>query len=58
MSLVILLIVGVIFGPPLVLFIVGRGKSKTKPETAKIFYVLAVVYLLVAGGTCYSLLAA
>jgi len=43
--------------PPIVLIMVGRSqKRRGNPEKAKIFYILSVVYLLIAGGTCYTIL--
>ncbi len=44
------------FGPPIAFFIYGFYKRKTDPQRAKMFYILGVVYLVVGGGICYSLI--
>jgi hypothetical protein len=50
------LILGVMFGPPLLLLIIGLYKRKTKPETAKVLFILAGIYVLIGGGICATLL--
>ena len=50
------LIIGVMLGPPILFLIVGLRKRNTSPDSAKMYYTLAVVYLIVAGGTCYSII--
>ena len=52
----IALILVVMFGPPVAFFIIGLVKRKSNPEAAKIFYIVAIVYLLVGGGICASML--
>ena len=46
----------IIFGPPILLFSTGLRKSKTNADKAKVYYILAVIYLIVAGGTCATIL--
>lgn len=53
---IILLIFAVIFGPPLLLLSIGLSKRKTSPDSAKACYIIAVVYLIIAGGICASIL--
>jgi hypothetical protein len=53
---IILLILAVMFGPPLILLIIGLNKRAQRPDSAKVFYILAVVYLLIGGGICASIL--
>jgi hypothetical protein len=56
-AILIVFFLGVLIVPPIVLTMVGRShKRRGNPEKAKIFYILSVVYLLVAGGTCYTIL--
>ena len=50
------IIFGIMFGPPLILLLIGLSRRKTNPDTAKKFYIAAVVYLIVSGGICASLM--
>ena len=52
---IFLLIIFIMIGPPIIFLVIGLVKRKKKPETAKIFYILSVAYLLIAGGICGSL---
>jgi hypothetical protein len=54
--IIILLILAVMFGPPILFLSMGIRRRKINPDSAKMFYILTVVYLIVAGGVCYSLL--
>ena len=45
-----------LIGPPLIFLIIGLSKRKSNPVKAKPFFILAVVYLLIGGGICASLL--
>ncbi|HET6540630.1 MAG TPA: hypothetical protein VFG46_09110 [Chryseolinea sp.] len=56
LGVIIILILAVMFGPPLVFFIIGLNKRNTNKESAKVFYILAVVYLVIGGGICASML--
>lgn len=42
--------------PPMILFREGLSIRKTKPEKAKIWYILAVVYLIIGFGICGSII--
>ena len=53
---IILLILLVMFGPPVVLIILGVNKRKDKPTTANVLFILAAVYVLIGGGICASIL--
>ena len=53
---IIALILFVMFGPPLVLVILGLSRQKTNTQAAKVFYILAAVWLIVGGGTCATIL--
>ena len=54
--MIFVLIIGVLLGPPLALIFTGLAWRKDKPERAKVFYILAVVYLIVSGGICATIL--
>jgi hypothetical protein len=44
----------VLFGPTLLLLSIGLAKRSTDPRGAKVFFILAAVYLLISGGICAS----
>lgn len=46
------LIVVIMIGPPLLLTIIGFGLYKNNKKAAKIFFILAVLYLLISLGIC------
>ena len=54
--MIFVLIIAVLLGPPLALIFAGFAWSKDNPERAKLLYILAVVYLIVSGGICASIL--
>ena len=54
---IILIILGVMFGPPVLLVVSGVKVGKTDPQRAKVFYILAVVYVVVGLGSCLTILA-
>lgn len=54
----ILLILLVMFGPPVLFAIIGLVKRTSNRDAAKIFFILAVGWLLIAGGICASLMTA
>ena len=56
MGIIILIILGVIFGPPLVLLLIGINIRKENPKTTKILFIIAVAYVLIGGGICATLL--
>lgn len=47
----------IMFGPAIVLLIIGLVIRKKNPKAAKVFYILAGVYLLVSFGVCGALVA-
>lgn len=47
---------GIMFGPPLILGLIGRSYRRSNPKTAKIFYIIAVVYLVIGLGICGSMM--
>ena len=49
---IFLLIIGVMIGPSIILGLIGLVIRKKKPSTAKVLFILAAVYLLIAGGIC------
>ena len=54
---IILLVFAVMFGPPIIFTIIGLDKRKVDADKAKGYYLLAVLYLIVAGGICATMLA-
>lgn len=46
----------VLFLPPIILLIVGLVQLFKKKSSAKVYLIIAVVYLLVSGGMCASFL--
>mgnify|MGYP003578790379 CR=1 FL=1 len=52
----ILICFAITFGPPVLFFIVGLVRHIKKDlQAAKVFYILAAVWLIVGGGTCASI---
>jgi hypothetical protein len=45
----------IMFGPALILMIIGLLIRKKNPKAAKVFYILAGVYLLISLGICGGL---
>lgn len=56
MEALILVILLVMFGPPVLFLIVGLAKRNRNQDSAKVFFILGAVWLLVGGGICASLL--
>ncbi len=48
----LILILVIMFGPPLLLFIIGLAVKKQNPNAAKVLYIIAVLYLIVGLGIC------
>jgi len=46
----------IMFGPALLLLIIGLVMRKNKPKAAKVFFILAGVYLLISLGICGGLM--
>lgn len=44
------------FGPPIILTIIGATKLQKNKKTAKILFIIAAVYLLVGVGMCANFL--
>ncbi|TMM59027.1 hypothetical protein FEE95_06225 [Maribacter algarum] len=53
---IVVLIVLVMFGPALLFLIIGLVIRKKNSKAAKVFYIIAGVYLLVSLGICGSLI--
>jgi hypothetical protein len=51
----ILLIWGAMIVPPLILFIIGFRVRKRNPSRAKVFFIMAVIYLIIGGGICANM---
>ena len=50
------LIVAIMFGPAILLAIVGFALFKKHRKAAKVFFILAIVYLIVSLGICGTLM--
>lgn len=55
MGLVIMILV-IMFGPPLLFLILGIVFRNKHAKRAKVFFILSGVYLLIAGGICGTLM--
>ena len=53
---IVLLIIGIMFGPPVFLTIIGFSIKKYQPKSAKVFFILAAVYLIAGLGICGSMI--
>lgn len=53
---IIALVLLVMFGPPLLLAIIGLSRRKTSRQAAKVLFILAAVWLIVGGGICATIL--
>jgi hypothetical protein len=51
-----ILIIAIMFGPPIVLALIGFGVKKNNPNAAKVLFILPAIYLLVGLGICGSLM--
>lgn len=49
---ILILILGIMFGPPLLFAIIGFSIKKQQPKSAKVFFILATVYLIAGLGIC------
>lgn len=45
----------ILFGPPLLFWLIANRYKKRGNDQAKIFFIMAGIYLLVAGGICGGL---
>lgn len=50
---IIVLVLVLMFGPPI--FLTGAGRNQMDRKKAKIFYILAIVYLIIGLGICGSI---
>ncbi len=53
----ILLIVAIMFGPAIILAIIGAFLLKKNKKAAKVLFILAAVYLIISLGICGALIA-
>lgn len=51
-----ILILSIMFGPPLLLTFIGFIVKKNAPKSAKVLFILAALYLLIGLGICGSML--
>ena len=54
LSGLVVLIFLILLGPPFVLLIIGLLLKKRNKQAANVFYILAVLYLLVGAGVCFG----
>ena len=53
---IVVIIVLVMFGPPILLTITGFSIRKNHPTAAKVLFILATVYLIAGLGICGSII--
>lgn len=53
--LMIILILLILLGVPIILSIIGLILRKKKPKTAKVLFIISVVYVLIGLGICGSM---
>ncbi|CAL2103602.1 conserved protein of unknown function [Tenacibaculum sp. 190130A14a] len=46
----------IMLGPSLLFAGIGLALKKKKPKSSKVFFILAVVYLIISLGTCGSMM--
>ena len=57
LGFLIFVILGIMFGPPLLLLVVGiRKQREGNKKSANVFYILATTWLICALGLCGSIL--
>ena len=49
---VVIIILAIMFGPAILLLIIGLSVRKKNKKAAKVFYILAGIYLIVSLGIC------
>lgn len=50
------IIIAIMIGPSLLLLIIGLAIRKNKSKTAKVLFILAVLYLIISFGICGSMM--
>lgn len=50
------IILFIMFGPPVLFAIIGLSKRKTDKKSAKVFYIIAIAWLIAGGGICATIL--
>ncbi|MEO6346602.1 MAG: hypothetical protein ABIO60_01710 [Aquaticitalea sp.] len=53
---VIFVVLGIMFGLPLILAIIGLRNRKKNPKASKVLFIVAGVYLLISLGICGSMM--
>jgi uncharacterized membrane protein len=56
LGIFIMLCFGITFGPPVLLVIISLAKRKTNKQASKWFLILGIVWLIIGGGACLSIL--
>lgn len=56
LGVIVLGLLGIMIGPPVILVIIGLRKRSTNKDTARIFYILGVAWLVIGGGICATLI--
>lgn len=52
-----IMILAIMFGPSIVLSIIGLMLYKTRKKAAKVLFIIAVVYMIISLGVCGALIA-
>ena len=53
---IIYLIIGIMFGPAILLAIIGLLVMKNNKKAAKVLFILAVIYVIISLGICGSMI--
>lgn len=53
---IVILIVAVMLGPAILLAIIGLALRKNYKKASKVFFILAVVYLIISLGVCGAIM--
>jgi|UniRef100_UPI004049C19B hypothetical protein len=55
-ALIILIVLAIMFGIPIIIALIGYSYRNKKEKTAKVFYIIAGVYMLISLGFCGSMM--
>ena len=56
LEVLLFIILGIMFGPPLLFIILGFVKRRKNRSTSKVFFILAFAWMIIGGGICLSMI--
>jgi quinol-cytochrome oxidoreductase complex cytochrome b subunit len=56
LEIIIVLILLIMFGPPLLFLVLGFVKRRSNPSASKVFFILAFAWIIIGGGICASMI--